>query len=182
MQPRRPGVAALLAGHAAERLQAGRGPGVIAELAVQQQRGVEAAERGLVIALQVREHGRCRTAPARGMRAARWAVGDGLVHPLPHLVVVAAQVRVPAELADDPQRGHGVAAAARVLRGGPQVGLLLVEPVELRLELARRGVLHLGARLLGEPGVVGQVGVACLVPLPRLASFSAAYSRIVASS
>jgi hypothetical protein len=79
--------------------------------------------------------------------------------------VVPAQVGVLAELADDPQVGHGVAGLPGVIGGRAEVGALRVKAVERGLEARRRRTLKPGARLLGELGVVGQVSPAGLVAL-----------------
>ena len=164
MQLRRPGVPALLAGHAAEHLQAARDAPGVAELAVQPERGLEPAHRGRVVALQQREPAAAqqRLGAQRGGRAV--ARRHGRVHPLPDLVIPAAQVGVAVQRAGDPQRRHRVAGLQGELERPPQVRQLGVQPVELAGLASVRGA-PASSHQLGE---VLQVRAADLVALARL--------------
>ena len=169
MQLRGPNVAALLARDAAERLQAGRHPGPVAELAVEQQGRVEPAHGRLVVALKLSEPAAAVQRRGPQLRRRGRAGRHRQVHPLPDLVVVAAEIGVLAELADDLQRGDGITALPGVVAGRAEVGALGVESVKLGFEFGRRRMIQLqpGARPLGEFGVIGQVGAAGLVALTR---------------
>ena len=104
VQLHRPGVPALFAGHAAEDLKrAGDALGVV-KFAVQPQRRFAPAHRRGVVALQQGEPAAAQQRLGAQPGGLLGAGGYRGVHPLPDLVVAAAQVGVAVQRAGDSQR------------------------------------------------------------------------------
>ena len=170
VQLHRPGVPALLPGHAAQHLQrAGDTPRVV-QLPVQPQRGLQPPHGRRVVALQQGQPAAAqqRLGPQPSGRVRIGGHRD--VHPLPDLVIATAQVRVPVQRARDPQRRPRIARLGGGLERLAQVGQLGVQPVELELQAVAPCLVALDATSgrLDQLGEVRQMGLPHRVGFARL--------------